>query len=512
VIVEGREIGAPLQRSVHTVVVGSGAGGAVVAHALAEAGVEVVVLEEGGLYRARDFSQREDEMFPALYRGSAQQPSEDGLVNVLQGSCFGGSTVVNTADCVPIPGAVLSHWRRYHGVDLDPQELESSKERVFAALRVNPIPRDQVNANNALVLSAGARVGLATGAFRHNRVGCVGSGYCLLGCAYDAKLGANLTYLPAALAAGADVYTELRAERLERRAGRGIVVHGFVIERGSRVPRFPFAFEAERVVLAAGSIHTPAILARSGLGRGRPALGANLTLQPQMPVAAQFEDGRRIELWRGIPQSAFASAADDGEGHGLGGYHVEGINGAIANSAAMLPGFGRAHKARMARFAEAASALLLVPDRPSGTVSFGWGPGGAVVPRIRYRMQREWIARLRRGMRRAAELYFEAGARRVGFVSDVFPDLEGPDELRRVDAFPIVPGATRFISAHPQGTCRMGPDPRRAVVDSEHRVHGIPNLYVVDGSVMPTSASTHTMIPIMTLADRAARRMLAPTG
>jgi choline dehydrogenase-like flavoprotein len=508
VIVEGREIGAPLRRRAHTVVVGSGAGGAVAARLLAEAGAEVVVLEEGGRYTARDFTQREEEMFPALYRAGAQQHTEDGLVNVLQGSCFGGSTVVNTADCVPIPAAVIAHWRSRFGVALDGAEVAASRDRVLEALRVNRIPRGQVNANNALVLEAGERVGLATGTFDHNRVGCVGSGYCLIGCAYDAKLGANLTYLPAAVAAGADVYTDLRAERLERLAGGRFVVHGWVLERADRSARFPFAIEAERVVLAAGAIHTPALLERSGLGRGLPALGRNLSLQPQLPVVAQFDDERKIALWRGIPQSAFASAADDSEAHGLGGFHVEGINGAVANAAATLPGFGAAHKERMSRFAHAGAALLLVPDRPSGAVSYAWREGRAVAPRIRYRMEPEWIDRLRRGMRRAAELYFEAGARRVGFASDLFPDLEGPDELARIDAFPIVAGATRFISAHAQGTCRMGPDPRGSVVDTDHRVHGVPGLYVLDGSVVPTTASTHTMIPIMTLADRAARRML----
>ncbi len=508
-IVEGRTLEAPLRLRTHTAVVGSGSGGAVVARTLAEAGVPVLVLEEGGRFTAADFTQREEEMFPALYRAAAQQFTEDGLVNVLQGSCYGGSTVVNTADCVPIPAAVLAHWRRHFGVSFDEEELEASRARVFAALRVSRIPRGQVNANNALVLEAGARVGLATGSFDHNRVGCVGSGYCLIGCAYDAKLGTHLSYLPAALAAGAEVYTDLRAERIERRARGELAVHGSVLERGTRRARFPFVVVAERAVLAAGAIHTPALLARSGLGRGLPALGRHLSLQPQLPVVADFDDGRRIELWRGIPQSAFASAADDDAEHGLGGFHVEGINGAVANAAALLPGFGHAHKERMSRFARQASALLLVPDRPSGSVSYEWREGGEVAPRIRYRMEREWAARLRAGMRRAAELYFEAGAARVGFTSDLFPDLEGPDQLDRIERFPIVPGATRFISAHPQGTCRMGPDARTSVVDSNHRVHGLPNLYVVDASVMPTTAATHTMIPIMTLADRAAQRMLA---
>ena len=112
-------------------------------------------------------------------------------------------------------------------------------------------------------------------------------------------------------------------------------------------------------------------------------------------------------------------------------------------------------------------------------------------------------------MRAAAEAYFEAGAHEVRTASDVFEPLRDRSDLGRTDSFPIRSGVTRLISAHVQGSCRMGTDPRASVVDLEHRVHGVPGLYVVDASVFPTSASTHTMIPVMTFADRAARRMLA---
>ncbi len=509
-IVQGHELERSFERRTHTVVVGSGSGGAVVAHTLASHGVETVVLEEGGYFTARDFTQRDDQMLPALYRDGANQFTSDGMIRVLQGSCYGGSTVINTADCVPTPPEVYAHWKRLLGLQgLDEETLAASQERVFAMLGVRPIAPEQVNPNNRLVLETARKLGLAAGTFQHNRTGCIGSGYCLVGCAYDAKKGAHLNYLPRAVSAGADVYTDVRAERIEPGSDGRFRVLGTVVQRGPRLARLPFAMEADRVVLAAGAVHTPALLRRSGLDRGLPQLGRNVSLQPQMSVSALFPEPVDVTAWRGIPQSAYCEAFDENSAeHGLGGFRLEGISGGLAQVGSGLAGFGFDHKARMAKARHLALALLLVPDRPSGEMGWEWRGERGFRARIDYRMQEEWKARLRRGMRHAAELYFAAGAREVAFGSDAFPPLRGADELDRVLGFPIRTGVTRFVSAHVQGTCRMSGDPRTGVVDAEHRLHGVPGIYVVDASVMPTSASTHTMIPVMTLADRAAHLML----
>jgi choline dehydrogenase-like flavoprotein len=162
----------------------------------------------------------------------------------------------------------------------------------------------------------------------------------------------------------------------------------------------------------------------------------------------------------------------------------------------------------MANARSGALALLLVPDEPSGSLRFARDERGFTAT-IDYTMSPEWVGRLRRGLRAAAEAYFAAGAQSVRFGSDVFAPLTTARDLDRALEFPIRTGVTHFVSAHVQGSCRMGTDPSSSVVDLDHAVHGVPGLYVVDASVFPSSASTHTMIPVMTFADRAVRRMLA---
>lgn len=501
-IAVGAEVRSAPAWKADAVVIGSGAGGAVAAALLAEAGLEVLVLEEGGHFQAKDFTQREGEMYNALYRLGGSQFSEGEGVNVLQGSCVGGSTVINQGDCTRIPPEVLAHWRRLTGAEgLVEADFEAAYERVEADLLVNPIPDAMVNRNNRLLLEGARKLGLGGGAFRHNRVGCVGSGYCMIGCAYDAKKGAHLNYIPRASAAGARVQADCRAERIVKRSGGGWRVEGAVVDRATRRPRLAFTAEAPVLIVAAGSIHSPALLLRSGLGG--PLVGKNLSLQPQAPLIAIIPD--EVIAYQGVPQSAFVDRFDEAtEEAGLGGFRMEGIVGGPAMSASLIGGFGASHKERMTAFRRVAACLVLVPDRPSGEVTVD--RKGRV--KIAYAPTEEWKGRLRQGLVKAAEIYLAAGAEGVSAPSELAEPLRKGEDPRRIADAEITPGVFHLISAHPQGTCRLGADPRASVVDSRLEVHGEKGLFVMDGSVFPTTASTHTMIPIMAAVDLAARRLL----
>ncbi len=509
-IVQGHEITGPRSLRAHTVVVGSGAGGGVAAYHLAEAGVDTIVVEEGGYHVAAEFNQREEDMYPMLYRSGGQQVSSDGMINVMQGSCYGGGTVINVSDAFDIPPEVLAHWQRAYGTsEWTEKNLAASYARVHQNVNVKRINKSLVNRNNGLLLETAHKLGWSADVMYSNRRGCVGSGACLMGCAYDARLGTNLTYLPWAVQKGAHVYTDVRCDRLERVGGSRWRVHCTVVERGLRTARLPLTIDCERIVLSASAIFTPAILLRSGLGNGLPQLGKNLTLQPQLGIIGRFDETEEIVHWRGAPQAVEVNEfADNSAERGLSGFRLEGIGGVLGPTMIMTPGFGRDQKRFGKAMRNLSVTLLLVPDQPSGQVSYQWGEDGRITPKIEYAFSDEWKRRLRIGMHRGAELLFAAGAREVAIAHQTFAPLTSPDQLSRIEDFPIVPGWATFISAHNQSTCRMGTSAANSVVDQNLKVHSLDNVYVMDGSVMPSSASTHTMIPIMVAADFAVHRML----
>ena len=510
-IYEGHQITKALNLTTHTLVIGSGAGGGVVSYNLAKAGVKTIVLEEGGRFQAKDMTQREEQMYPQLYRAGAQQLTSDGQINVAQGSAFGGSTLINAADVTPIEPEVLKHWQKHHSIsEITEATLAPSYKRVRQQIGAAKIQPNLINNNNDLIIDAAKKQGLKADTFDSNRKNCIGSGYCMQGCAYDAKRGTNLSYLPQASELGADIYTDVRVDRIEKLKNGQYKIHATVIERGLRTAIYPVEVIAKRVILSAGAVHSPAILKRSGLDKGLPQLGKNLSLQPQMVVGAQFDESRKMNSQRGIPQATYLSEYDDHNAeHGLGGYRIEGVGGVLSNMVGNFPGIGDQHKQLLKAYTHTHYSLLLIPDQPSGEINWQWKDDGTVVPKIDYVLTEEWKARARDAVKNIGQFFFNAGAKRVYFSNNNFPVLESAADLDKAQSFPIYPGVTTFISAHVQGTCRMGTNAQNSVVDQNLKLHTEDNIYVIDASIMPTSASTHTMLPIMAMADYAVHKMLA---
>ena len=481
-------------------VIGSGAGGGVVAGVLAEAGKQVLLVEEGQSVPKERMTQREEQMYPLLYRDGGQQYTVDGGVSVLQGRVLGGSTVINMADIVRIPEGVLAHWRTRFGLDrYSDMQWNDAADEAEAAIGANLIPEAELNRNAQLLLEGGQKSGHSGGTFVHNRVGCIGSGYCMVGCAYDAKRSVALTWIPRAQAAGAEVWTQARVERLELDGSRVAAVEGHTIAAGSNEIVEAFRIEADHVVLSAGAVHSALILLNSGLSG---QVGRNVSLQPQAPVSALFDE--ELRFYRGIPQAAYLDDEETATAEGgLAGFRVESIASTPGMAGSTLMVWGPDAAKVMRQFNQTAAVLVLAPDRPGGRIT-RLGNGR---PKIDYPLQALWMEQIRRGMRVGAEAFFAAGAQKVVFPFAASPMI-GPDELSVLDDLAIEPNRLPLLSAHVQGSCRMGPDPAQSVVDLRGFVHGIDNLQVLDASVFPTTASSHTMVPVMQAALLGARELL----
>ena len=486
-------------------VIGSGGGGAVAAAELAESGLDVVVLEQGHHWTSADFTQREDEMLPRLFEEAGMRQTEDGSVLVLQGRCIGGSTVHNLCYAFRTPDPILRLWRDEHGLDgLTPDAMAASFERVEQMLKVKQIREDQVNALNAAVRRGTEALGWSGFVTKHNREGCVLSGYCILGCSYDAKQSMLITYVPRAERAGARIFANARADRICVRNGRARGVRGRVVDPHGREGAC-IEVEAPVVVLSAGAIASPALLLASGIANRSGQVGRNLHLHPSVMVAGYFDEP--LHAYRGIPQSYYVDEFIDLERDPHRGYVLMPIAGFPGLTAANLPGFGRDHFRWQRGFAQMAGLLVLLHDQSQGSVA----PGAAASrPRIRYELEVEDARQLAEGLVHCCEILLAAGAREV-----LVPYWRDPLVVRSGDDLSVITrrgvrqGEIGIASTHPQSTCRMGGDPRTSVVDAWGEAHEVGGLFVADMSVFPTSLGAPPQITTAALADRTAHRIRA---
>ncbi len=491
-------------------VVGSGAGGATVAADLAERGLDVLILEAGEHLRAADFTQREDEVMPRLYAEEGRRATHDGSIPILQGRCVGGSTVHNTALVYRAPPGILDRWRREHGFGADDATMDRAYRRVESAIGATQIREHEVNAANDALRRGARALGFRYRVPPHNRAGCTGCGYCVLGCAYNRKQSALVTAIPRALAAGARVLAQAEVERFAvlpggkkrltvRTPGTGPVRRWGTGDWGSGTE---LTVECDTLVLAAGAIDTPCILLRSGFRRG---IGRTLRIHPTAPVGAIFD--RPVRAFRDVPQSVlveeFATFFDTGRG----GYLIMPGFAPPAMTAALVPGIGRDHFAIMREYPRLASAGPLLHDETCGR-----GRAGRDKPWIDYWPDGPDELELRAGIRRTAEIFLAAGARKVILPFRGAPLVESPGAPleRALAGGRFLPHLVTLSSVHPQGTCPLGSDPLRAAVRPDTlELYEAPSVHVCDASVFPTSLGVPPQTTTMALAALAAEAIAA---
>ncbi|MGZ6077823.1 MAG: GMC family oxidoreductase N-terminal domain-containing protein, partial [Myxococcaceae bacterium] len=362
------------------VVIGTGAGGAVVGEALAERGHAVVFVEEGQLYHRHSFDGSMVRALARFYRpafslGNASMP-------VMMGRMVGGSTAVNGGTAFRTPSWVLDRWCEEMGTDaFTPSRMEPYFERVESHLGVGPASL-RYSGPLARVMQRGCdALGWKHGQLIRNAPGCEAAGFCHLGCPSDARRSTNLSYLPPALARGAMLFTGLKAERALIENGRAVGIEGKAANGASLRVR------SRAVILAGGSIPSPLFLLKQGLANASGQVGRNLTLHPSGVVSALFDE--EINGFDHIPQG-YGSEEFLGEG-----LLLLGAQGAHNIMPTLFPSTGHRLMEPLSQLRHVASVGPLAADATRN----GWVRGEVRgLPFIRYTVTPADVARLKRGL------------------------------------------------------------------------------------------------------------------
>jgi choline dehydrogenase-like flavoprotein len=472
------------------VIVGSGAGGAAAAAVLAEAGLDVVVLEAGDHYDRDSYPEDRLEAIASLYRDGGLTIAEGNPpIPVPVAKTVGGTTVINSGTCFRAPGHVLDEWRDAHGVswarDLDPYFVEAEE-----FLRVTPLDPERMGRNGQLAMEGAAAIGASGGPISRNAGNCVQCSSCPFGCEIDAKRGMHVSYLPRAVAAGARIRAGVEARRVLVEDGRAAGVRCSAAPGGSNGSSRPYTVRARRAtIVAGGALGTPELLLRSGLGGSQ--VGRNLHIHPACWVGARYEE--EVRGWEGVMQSYYLDEWEDER------VILEATFTPLAFGGGWLQGAGRAHQEAMLDFGHISSIGVQLADRSSGRV--GLLRDGTL--RATYGLTRDDARRMTFGIARAAEVHFAAGA------TEVYPNIPRagvlrPGRIAEFEAAEFKPSELRLEAFHPMGTARISRTEGQGVCDVRGAVHGVRGLYVADASLFPSAVHVNPMMTVIAFAKQVA--------
>jgi choline dehydrogenase-like flavoprotein len=482
-------------------VVGSGPGGAVAAKELAEAGLDVILLEEGPPFGVKDFTLEAGEAMQRVLReGGTRATRGNMFVPTMQANALGGGSLVNSAICARAPSWIWEKWNRASGVELDADTLAPHFERVEKFLFVAPTPHEAQGPRNLRFKQGCDALGISSEPTWRNVRGCKGSGECFTGCRNGAKKSTDVSYVPAAIRAGARVYTSVRAEYVVMSGRRVVEVRGHVVAPFTGEASHPVTIRPGRVVLAAGCMQTPVILQKSNALPESRWVGERLLMHPGLAVMALYDEP--IDPWEGATQGYHSL-------HYLrDGLKLEVLWSPPAVLAARLPALGTAYQEHLVHYDRMAPFdVIAATDKSTGRVRarrFGWDPD------IAFDFHDDDVRLIQRGIAILSDICWASGARAI------LPGLHGVPEILRSKAESDVlrtmtlKGSDTITAAnHAFGSTRMSARAEDGVVDTWGKCHGTENLYIADTGIFSYSPAVNPMLTVMALADRIASGIAA---
>jgi choline dehydrogenase-like flavoprotein len=470
-------------------VIGSGPGGAVTATLLAEAGHDVLVIEEGPylpLASAPHFSR--EEILQKYRNAGINVATGKAKVAYVEGRCVGGGSEINRGLYHRTPPEVLESWRREFRVDaLTPAELEAHFAACERIARVSYLPGAAPAISRKLhegATNLGWNVIEVPRLFTYAAHGTTG--------APGKKQSMTETFVPRFLAAGGRLLADTRVVRLARHGGRW---HLRAASTANGTGPRALAIAAETVFVAGGAVQTPALLRRSGITRH---VGDTLRFHPMVKVVARFEDevNRPGELEPVHQVKEFDPRFS------------------IGCSMSKRPALALAlveHPERLAEVDRDWRRMAIYYVQSTGGRGVVRPLPGFRDPWVRVRHDARDLADLAEGLRKLCACLFAAGA------VALYPSIPGCPVLRSeadlAQLPPALPAARANLTAlHLFASCPMGADASRCATDSFGRLHGADGLYLADASLLCGPTVVNPKGTVLAVAHRNAVRFLDRAG
>lgn len=504
-ITEGRNVTESRTLTPEFCIIGSGAAGGVCALKLAEAGFDVLVLEEGpnipkepghgGPAHVRKmFTEREVDMYRTLYQEGGSRLTKDGGIKVMQGRCLGGGTTVNWSACLPPRVETLEHWKTL-GLPFARENLRPYLQEVVNYLPITA--NDRYNTSAQKFIDGCKHLGIEAINLPNNTHECRECGSCGVGCPYDRKMSGIVRWLPDAVTKGAKVYTDTKVDKLAASGGRVREVQATFLDAKTRRTKYTLTVRPSiGVLLAAGAINTPAILLRSKITVNN-RVGKLTHIHPVTICIGRYKD-KTFPAY-GVPDNMWSPKYGDGPT----GYLMEtGSFFPVLSASATLEHGAPLHQLMNEYYPFGAIMYAhhttgFNPNEEYGTVELDrYGE-----PDLDYKLAGDNVKAMRESLRVMSEIHLEAGALSVYHLRNPPLVVKSKADFAEIDRINFAEAQRASVfTVHVMGGCPMGTDDRRAVVNPDFMLRGVSNAWVVDASIFPTGLGANPQVTIYALA------------
>ncbi len=486
---------ADVSESCDVVVVGSGPTGAVAAYNLADAGLDVILLEAGPVRRPSEFTNDGGRtMAEVCYEGGLRVMRGESVLPTMQARLLGGGSHINSAICVRTPDFCFDDWKQNWGVDtIDRNILDPHYDRVEAFLGIGPTPPEALGRKNELFRDACDALGYHSEPMPRNVVGCCGCAECFTGCPTRAKKSMEISYIPAAIKKGLRVMTSLQVREVLQAGGRAAGVAGNVVHPRTNKATHQFRINARATILAAGCLATPVLLKKSKVADPYDLIGRDLQAHPGAAIMGIFDEV--VDPWVGATQGYQSLEFIEQ------GFKMEVLWAPPEVLSVRFPDFGHTFKSHLASLKHSALwDAFFALKKSRGRVRAR--PGKSMNPDITYRIDPSDMPVIQEGMATISDMFFAAGATHIlPGINKIPKEIHRREDVDLIRTTKLTPGDLVLASTHLFSTTRMGGDPRNAVVDGSGQMHHLADCYIVDTGIMPRSPAVNPMLTGMAMAD-----------
>ncbi|GAV60835.1 GMC_oxred_N domain-containing protein/GMC_oxred_C domain-containing protein [Cephalotus follicularis] len=455
-----------------------------------------------------------------MYLSGGLLATDDMGVIVLAGSTVGGGSAINWAASVQTPRHVINEWSDQHGLELFDSKLYKDATTVVCHKMGVQSEFEDEGFNNAILRRGCEELGYPVENIPRNSTPDHYCGWCCLGCKDGRKKGTSETWLVELVDSGNGVILPgCKAIKVLHKRKRGTArttATGVAFEVEYKGTKDICFVESKVSIVACGAIRTPTLLKKSGLKSAN--IGKNMHLHPVTMAWGYFPD---------TPVSSTSTAWLEGKKSYEGGIMtamstvVSNFNesgyGALIQTPGLHPGMfsslmpcvsGTDMKNRMCRFSRTAHIFALARDKGSGILN---SPHS-----ISYNMEPIDEEHLQKGLEKVLRILAAAGAEEIGTHHSKDKTINvkkvSSHEFERFvkveSSRPLRDLSTQICSAHQMGSCRMGIDPKRSVVNQMGETWEVEGLYVADTSVFPTALGVNPMVTVQAIAYCTAQSVL----